>query len=346
MSAHTSTPNTEAAPVAWEYDWYEAHSDSRLHTPRWRKSLAHEKPSTESHSFYTSGEPQQGQIRNVRPLAYGSTTSLSHELCQNCLDTGVEHGVYNSTVCQFCKTDGKKATPPRPEDHVTVSVDTLQKIALSAKIAADNIVAYSKAGHTMYGWLDDACTQADIASNEAKKLLDTEAARVIDYAVLSLKEQQPAQAEIPAPPDTEPLGSFEEGQWWVKELDALVHRGATPDQVRAVAVVHRLLRAVKSAQANQKGLTEDYTTLFDAISAATKIQGTAISVSVEDFRTSIAASQPGKVPEGWQLVPKQPTQEMIDNVASFVPSNVFSDGLFLDATYRAMLAAAPVKEWK
>ncbi len=41
----------------------------------------------------------------------------------------------------------------------------------------------------------------------------------------------------------EPLSDFQEGQWWVKELDAMVVDG-TPDQKRAVAVVHNLLNMV------------------------------------------------------------------------------------------------------
>lgn len=43
-------------------------------------------------------------------------------------------------------------------------------------------------------------------------------------------------------PDT-PLCEFKEGQWWVQELDAMA-KGATPDQRRAVAVVHNLLRTI------------------------------------------------------------------------------------------------------
>lgn len=43
---------------------------------------------------------------------------------------------------------------------------------------------------------------------------------------------------------TDPLTDFQEGQWWIKELDALKNiEGATLDQKRAVAVVHNLLRA-------------------------------------------------------------------------------------------------------
>lgn len=40
---------------------------------------------------------------------------------------------------------------------------------------------------------------------------------------------------------------FEDGQWWVQELDAAVADG-TPDQKRAVAVVRNLLRQIAELQ--------------------------------------------------------------------------------------------------
>jgi hypothetical protein len=43
-----------------------------------------------------------------------------------------------------------------------------------------------------------------------------------------------------------PLSDFREGQWWISELDAWAETGSA-DQKRAVAVVHRLLRAVRAA---------------------------------------------------------------------------------------------------
>lgn len=49
---------------------------------------------------------------------------------------------------------------------------------------------------------------------------------------------------------TEPLSEFQEGQWWVNELDALVKKeGTTDDQKRAVAVVHHMLRSAALASA-------------------------------------------------------------------------------------------------
>lgn len=48
--------------------------------------------------------------------------------------------------------------------------------------------------------------------------------------------------------ETAPLGDFAEGQWWVAELDRLAADiAATPEQKRAVAVVHHLLQAVKAS---------------------------------------------------------------------------------------------------
>ena len=46
----------------------------------------------------------------------------------------------------------------------------------------------------------------------------------------------------------EPPSNFQEGQWWVRELDAFAQsQNATDDQKRAVAVVHHLLAAVAAA---------------------------------------------------------------------------------------------------
>ena len=41
------------------------------------------------------------------------------------------------------------------------------------------------------------------------------------------------------------LKEFQEGQWWVEELDGMVKSG-TPDQKRAVVVVHNLLTQLKN----------------------------------------------------------------------------------------------------
>ncbi|QDH83412.1 hypothetical protein [Achromobacter phage Motura] len=45
----------------------------------------------------------------------------------------------------------------------------------------------------------------------------------------------------------EPLGHFQEGQWWINELDAWAKQpGTTDDQKRAVAVVHHMLRSARA----------------------------------------------------------------------------------------------------
>lgn len=44
----------------------------------------------------------------------------------------------------------------------------------------------------------------------------------------------------------DPITDFQEGQWWVAELDGMAQaEGATPDQKRAVAVVHHMLRTAR-----------------------------------------------------------------------------------------------------
>jgi hypothetical protein len=51
------------------------------------------------------------------------------------------------------------------------------------------------------------------------------------------------------------LSDFQEGQWWVKELDELVKNG-TSDQKRAVAVVHNLLSIIQSVPLEGDGIDE------------------------------------------------------------------------------------------
>ena len=64
---------------------------------------------------------------------------------------------------------------------------------------------------------------------------------------------EPPQASAPSvqvvePKGHDPLADFQEGQWWIKELDAFARQDfATNDQKRAVAVVHNLLRAAQAS---------------------------------------------------------------------------------------------------
>ena len=74
--------------------------------------------------------------------------------------------------------------------------------------------------------------------------------RAIEQAVLSKLRAEGVQAGDERAAYTDPLSDFQEGQWWVKELDALAQAvGATHDQKRAVAVVHHMLRAAALASA-------------------------------------------------------------------------------------------------
>lgn len=53
------------------------------------------------------------------------------------------------------------------------------------------------------------------------------------------------------------LEDFKEGQWWVKELDAMAQaETATPDQKRAVAVVHNMLRVAERYMGVVRGIVE------------------------------------------------------------------------------------------
>lgn len=53
----------------------------------------------------------------------------------------------------------------------------------------------------------------------------------------------------------EPLSDFEEGQWWILELDNMAQSiNSTLDQKRAVAVVHNLLSAIQREQRDAQSL--------------------------------------------------------------------------------------------
>lgn len=71
---------------------------------------------------------------------------------------------------------------------------------------------------------------------------------------MTTKEIEMTEVTLPAMPEPEansdwpePLTNFSEGQWWVKELDAVAVSG-TAEQKRAVAVVHHLLAAALKSQ--------------------------------------------------------------------------------------------------
>lgn len=80
-----------------------------------------------------------------------------------------------------------------------------------------------------------------------------------------------------------PLSEFQEGQWWVKELDAMVALpGVSDQQKRAVAVVHHMLRAAAQELARtDSGKVAEVLTLQQI---ADRIGGTAAMSPVE-FRT-------------------------------------------------------------
>lgn len=69
--------------------------------------------------------------------------------------------------------------------------------------------------------------------------------------------KEPVADEREASEFDSPLSDFQEGQWWVKELDALGSTG-TDDQKRAIAVVHHMLRSARAALATaQTGENRD-----------------------------------------------------------------------------------------
>jgi hypothetical protein len=58
-----------------------------------------------------------------------------------------------------------------PEGMVLVNRTKLELANQQAALAEQLIVNYAKAGHTMYGYLDDSCTAAGIAAREITAML-------------------------------------------------------------------------------------------------------------------------------------------------------------------------------
>lgn len=103
----------------------------------------------------------------------------------------------------------------------------------------------------------------------------------------------------------DPLRDFLEGQWWVKELDAVVANG-THDQKRAVAVVHNLLRVVAKQEKPIKcdhvvSIVDDYEELL--------LSGVEQAANVCQARWDAWAQTPSALPEvvaeGRKLTPRE-----------------------------------------
>lgn len=97
------------------------------------------------------------------------------------------------------------------------------------------------------------------------------------FARTALAMDEATRATHPSAPPAgyaQPLTEFREGQWWVKELDAMV-KDASPDQKRAVAVVHHMLRAALSAVPSAPA-SKDLGVAADAAGLSAPLRSTAI----------------------------------------------------------------------
>ena len=70
----------------------------------------------------------------------------------------------------------------------------------------------------------------------------------LEWVQASIRAKQPDQT---VQLDTEPIYRFQEGQWWMAELDKAAATGSN-DFKRAVAVVHHLLRSVVKEAGEKK----------------------------------------------------------------------------------------------
>lgn len=85
--------------------------------------------------------------------------------------------------------------------------------------------------------------------------------RMVAMFFLFYVEGKTAQAQ-----QQNPINDFQEGQWWLKELDSLVKDG-TSDQKRSVAVVRNLIRAAQQESDDPQELQRE---LFELLVKAAR----------------------------------------------------------------------------
>jgi hypothetical protein len=127
-----------------------------------------------------------------------------------------------------------------PVDQMEASDPALReaKAAITqAKQALDQFGDANKMVQVHWRQPDDPIVQAIYEAIKNENKIPTGPFLEIDYAHPQAKQALEVQAQ------GEVLSSFQDGQWWITELDAMTKNG-TPDQKRAVAVVRNLLRVI------------------------------------------------------------------------------------------------------
>jgi hypothetical protein len=221
--------------------------------------------------------------------------ALAEELSAYDIDPPIHHveQAHNKCVAWLSAEAKQRAAAPPPEQAAQPAVGALTPEQSAAYDKVDHILrsVLMDKDYAEYSAALDILTTppaqveqpaltderigeiwASVAEHEADAVSwDT----VRAFAAALTRKQTPAvQTGAPAAGAYDsPLCDFQEGQWWVRELDALAaSRQATDDQKRAVAVVHHMLRAAlattpavqaeqpaepKPAQPNIPGLAAD-----------------------------------------------------------------------------------------
>jgi hypothetical protein len=145
-------------------------------------------------------------------------------------------------------------------------------------------------------------------------------------ALKKIQEERKAEAEARPVGYADPLSDFQEGQWWVLELDKMVASlPVEPEHFefkRAVACVHHMLRsarqALSAAPVDLASQTQQ-ARAWEAVAAA-------LDIAMPDWRTlsmrgvesaciaigRLALSAAPREVAGWKLVPVEPTEAMWD----------------------------------
>lgn len=120
-----------------------------------------------------------------------------------------------------------------------------------------------------------------------------------------------------------------------------------------IAAMKQALEALEHAGSEWKGKSNRYDRAASALRAAIAEQEkcepachateTVCSTCNNDFRKCVGFTHPAPVPAGWQLVPVEPTPEMIRASWDLAGVGLVEHGkrAYISIAYKAMLSAAP-----
>jgi len=124
----------------------------------------------------------------------------------------------------------------------------------------------------------------------------------------------------------ESIHDFRPGQWWVKELDGIqASQEATPDQKRAVAVVHNLLRHITKLERTERTASASEAT------TPVVIADVIMQAITKDAQTEEALTSNPLAPR----VENPQVKELIERLREYADNNGYSHGDYADSLKQA-----------